>query len=53
MKADHGEDKEHQDGRLQDGEDKDTAVAEDGQTGREPQIWSKDTALPCHLSYLE
>ena len=30
IKADHGEDKEHQDGRLQDGEDKDTAVAEDG-----------------------
>ena len=42
MEADHGEDKEHQDGELQDGEDKDTAVAEDGQAGREQQILKKN-----------
>ena len=41
MEADHGEDKEHQDGRLQDGEDKDTAVSEDGQAGMAQQIIKK------------
>ena len=41
MEADHGEDKEHQDGELQDGEDKDTAVVEDGQAGRAQQITKK------------
>ena len=34
--AGHGEDQEDEDGGVQDGEDKDTALTEDGQEGETP-----------------
>ena len=46
MEADHGEDKEYEDGELQDGENTDTAVAEDGQAGGTGQLYVENSDLP-------